>query len=249
MPRPTEENGCHSDSWFSLHLLVRHSCWGAKTRDQGETEGLAVGWQGPWGFPWCGCSEHRLMELGGLHRRLLTPPCVQGPWGPGSTGQITQHDLMGQTLAPPPCSPCGLHPGSPTHVAPAVHTPAPHTLTDASCNLCVQHAHQHGGLRGQHAPLPGLNICLQCAHSLPPNPLAFHPRACLQMARGRGTHGCLCTPTSSPKHCYHCRACCQLCFPDLVSDSHAVQAPAAPRRGVRGSPDSQLICPCDRSLS
>lgn len=156
---------------------------------------------------------------------------------------------MGQTLALPPCSPCGLHPGSPTRVAPAVHTPAPHTLTDTSCILCMQHAHQHGGLRGQQAPLPGLNICPQCAHSLPPNPLAFHPRACLQTARGRGTHRCFCTPTSSPKHYYHCQACCQLCFPDLVSNSHAVQAPAAPRGGVRGSPDSQVICPHDRSLS
>lgn len=49
--RPTAENECHSDSWTGLHSLVRHSCLGAKARDQGQTGGLEVGLQGPWGFP------------------------------------------------------------------------------------------------------------------------------------------------------------------------------------------------------
>lgn len=31
----TGENGCHSDSWPSMHSLVRPSCWGARARDQG----------------------------------------------------------------------------------------------------------------------------------------------------------------------------------------------------------------------
>lgn len=46
-------------------------------------------------------------------------------------------------------------------------------------------------------------------------------------ARGRGfSH-----PTSSPTHGPHCWARCQLCFPDLVSDSHTVGGPAASRGG------------------
>lgn len=118
-------------------------------------------WAGraPWGFPRCGCSEHRLMELGRPTLVSADPSLCAGALRSRKQGQISQHDLMGQTRAQSPCSPCGLHPGSPTRVAPAVHTPAPHTLTDASCIFCVQHTHQHGGPRAQHAPLPGLNIC------------------------------------------------------------------------------------------
>lgn len=38
----SEENGCHSDSWPSLHSMVRRSCW-APGQDQGQTEALEVG--------------------------------------------------------------------------------------------------------------------------------------------------------------------------------------------------------------
>lgn len=35
LPGSTGENGCHSDSWPSMHSPVRPSCWGARVRDQG----------------------------------------------------------------------------------------------------------------------------------------------------------------------------------------------------------------------
>lgn len=130
MPRPTEENGCHSDSWFSLHLLVRHSCWGAKTRDQGETEGLAVGGQGPWGFPWCGCSEHRLMELGRPAQMSADPSlCARAL---GSREQGTDY----------PARPHGADTG-PASLLPLWAAPwLTHTCCTSSAHTCTSHPHR-----------------------------------------------------------------------------------------------------------
>ena len=200
---------------------------------------------GPLGLPLVRVLRAQTDGAGEAYTAICRPLPVCRGLRSREQGQICPHDLMGQALAQSPCSPCGLHPGSSTRVAPAAHTPAPHTLTDASCIFCVQHTHQHGGPRAQHAPLPGLNICPQCALSHPA--LLPYTEGLVCRRPGRGTHGGFLSPSSSPKHCCHCRVCWQL-FPHLVSDSHAVQAPAAPRGGVRGSPASQVISPCDRSL-
>lgn len=109
---PPAENGCYSDSWLGQHSLIRSSCLGAKARDQGQTEGLAVGGQAP--GPLLGLRAHRLMEL--ASHGPPTPPRVQGPRGAGRVCRSPSMTSGGRHGAH---SPRGLHPDSGTRV---VHT-------------------------------------------------------------------------------------------------------------------------------
>ena len=185
------------------------------------------------------------MELGRPTQPSADPSLCAGALRSREQGQISQHHLTGQTPAQSllplwaafwlthTCCPSSTHTCTShrhrclMHLLRAAHSPAWRTESPARPSP-----------RPEHLP----TVCI-----LPASLRPLHPRARLQTARDRGTHRCFLTLTSSPKHCCHCQACCQL-FPDLVSDSHAVQAPAAPRGGVRGSPASQVVCPCDRSL-
>ena len=139
----------HQGEWMSQQQLAQSAFAGQAQLLGRQGQGSrgdrkpGSGRAGPLGLPWSRCSEHRLVELGGPTQPSTDPSLCAGALRSREQGQISQHHLTGRHW-PSSCSPCGLHSGSPTRVAPAVHTPAPHIVTDASCIFCVQHTHQHG---------------------------------------------------------------------------------------------------------
>lgn len=147
-PRPTKENGCHSNSWLSLHLLVRHSCWGAQGQGSRGDRKPGSGRQGPLGLPGADAQEHRLVSQNFLRSRSRRPlPVCRGLEVQGAGADFQRH-LTGQTLAQflPLWAAFWL-----THTCcpSSAHTCA-HIVTDASHLLCAAHS-PAWRTRAQHA--------------------------------------------------------------------------------------------------
>lgn len=157
---------------------------GRQDRDQGQTEGLEGGVQGPWGFL-CSLSTDT-WSWGSLAQPSTPSLCAGGP-RPGEGVQNTQHDFTGPRLArgshPDPCT-CTPDPppGAVCGVLASIWNPSPgHT--------------QPPGLSTGQLPTDVHTASRQGLH-LPTLFPSAHAHVC-RRAGGRGAHGCL-APTSPP---------------------------------------------------
>lgn len=215
LPDP-EENGCHSDSWPSLHSMVRRSCWapGQGSRADRRPGG---GHAEPPGL------RAQIDGAGEASHGPLSPSLCAGGPGPRIG---PKHDFPRPGLAQAP------------------HFPGAHILTRAQCTH-----HLHGVLASTenhspgHTQPPGLSTghlptdeCTAPRQGLPPPPSSLLPMHMPTDGREggmrRGVPGCWANLPST-----HYWACCNLSFPDPVSDSHTV-----------GGPEWGLWCLCPESL-
>lgn len=186
--------------------------------------------QGPWGFP--GAQNTDRWDGAGETSTALAPSGVQGTRGPGracrSPAWLHGAKTQTETRPRPPTVP-GV--GIPTHahVLHAQYTHAPHMLT-GSVRSVLASTWAHPSPRPEHRYRTSAH---RCAHSLQlgfDSPLFLTPVHMHMPTTGgaEGVRGFL-TLMSSPTYCW---ACGRLCFPDPVSDSHAVGAEAGGGGGV-----------------